>query len=135
MPPSGYQELEHTADLAIRVWAEDFPSLLIQSVQGMYHLMALEVLDETHLETDIFIGEGDQEIQLVDFLSELLYLCEDEGQAYFDFSFTESDGGWQVLAIGKLVASQESLIKAVTFHDLSIRQNEFGLETEIIFDV
>lgn len=136
MPPNGYQELDHTADLALKVWAEDFPSLLLQSVQGMYHLMAIEVQDESSLQTEFHLDAGDREAQLVDFLSEILYLCEDESQAYFDFIFEETDDdGWIVIAIGKEVTDQGSLIKAVTFHNLNIENTDYGLETTIVFDV
>ncbi len=135
MPPNRYEELDHTADLSIRVWAEDFHALLVQSVQGMYHLMKITPQDNTSVEMAFLIAKSASETQLVDFLSEMLFLLEEEGQFFEHFDFRDLDDGIKVIAKGSLVQRVEMLIKAVTFHDLNIREAEDGLTTVIVFDV
>jgi SHS2 domain-containing protein len=135
MPPNGYEECDHTADLALRVWGEGFTNLLNQSVQGMYHLMGVDLQDGPSVETQFDVASGPPEAQLVDFLSELLYLCEDENKAFHNFTFADADGAFRVRASGHLVKSLERIIKAVTFHDLAIDEQDGILSTTIVFDV
>jgi len=39
-PLAGYQEIAHTADWELHVWAPDMPALLEQAARGTYALMA-----------------------------------------------------------------------------------------------
>ena len=79
---SGYKELAHTADWALKVWAPDLGGLFIQAAQGMYALMGL-TLDEMPCDEYIFEVNGhDAEGLLVSFLEELLYQAEMHGVGY-----------------------------------------------------
>lgn len=40
---NGYKEVEHTADIALQVWAEDFYTLLRKAAEGLYALMGLNL--------------------------------------------------------------------------------------------
>ncbi len=135
MAPYGYQELDHTADLALKVWADDFHALLSCAVQGMYHLMRVE-MDESRQAARTFAVRGEAlETQLVDILNELLYYCEDQGLVLDDMTFQDTDEGLTVIAEGYQMKSCERLIKAATFHDLQINKTVEGLNTVIVFDV
>ena len=135
MVSSGYEELEHTADVALRVWARNFEDLLRQSAEGMYDLMGVE-LDRTVEKNGTFhLEDGNREIQLVDFLNEILYLAEQETSIFKNFAFSEHEIGVSVKASGFKAISIHRNIKAVTFHDLDINETDRGLETQITFDV
>ena len=132
---SGYEELEHTADIALRVWGEDFFTLLRQSVNGMYDLMGVDVELTVLKKIKFKIEDNSQEIQLVDFLNEVLYLVEDEHARYDLFIFNKVEEGIIVQASGYGVRSLQQNIKAVTFHNLAIEETDSGLEVSITFDV
>jgi SHS2 domain-containing protein len=135
MAPSGYQELDHTADLALKVWADDFHALLSCALQGMYHLMRVE-MDESWQAARTFTVRGAAlETQLVDFLNELLYYCEDHGLVFDEVTFQDTGEGFTVFVEGYQMKKCERLIKAATFHDLQIEKTEAGLKTVIVFDV
>lgn len=135
MIASGYEEIDHTADIALRVWGEDFHTLLSHSAKGMYELMGITIKPESQIENTFQIESGVKETVLVDFLSEVLFLAEDRGQVYQSFSFSQEDATLDVHASGHKVESIRRNIKAVTFHDLDIMETDQGLETTITFDV
>lgn len=135
MVSNGYAEVDHTADVAINVWGEDFSSILIHAAQGMYALMGVRYDMDSPTTISFSIEDADQETILVDFLSELLYLCEDQGLAFDIFTFNFQTGRIIVNASGHNVIAVHRDIKAVTFHDLVINKTDSGLETIITFDV
>jgi len=131
----GYEEVDHTADLALRVRGEDFAELLSQAANGFYHLMVVDLHPNSRLEKQFSIPQGTYETILVDFLSELLYLAEEDGIACESFSFEEREDEVLVSCVGKAIQSMARVFKAVTFHNLEVKQTPSGLEAIITFDV
>jgi SHS2 domain-containing protein len=122
-----YEELQHTADWCLRVWANDLPSLFVEAARGMNALSgAIPALSAV---------EG----LLVAFLSELVYAAEQERLTFTSFHVEtfEREDGWElkVEMDGAPLASINKTIKAVTYHNLQIRQTARGVEVEIVFDV
>ncbi len=135
MISAGYKELEHTADIALRVWGEDFFTILRQSAEGMYDLMGVVLNCLSPQKAIIRIEKADREIQLVDFLNELLYLVEDKSTIFTSFVFISDEGGINVQAAGYKLKDIRRIIKAATFHQLKVIEKNTGLETSITFDV
>ncbi len=131
----GFEEVDHTADIALRVWGEDFYSLLKQAARGMYALMGSERQHDTVIDHIFFVEPGSRESKLVDFLSEILYLCEDKGFLFDTFEFIQRNDGLIVRVKGSLVKSIDRTIKAVTFHNLEVQETSEGFSTLITFDV
>ena len=130
-----YEEIEHTADYAIRVWGEDLPSLFIAAARGMNALTG-GIPADTSLEREIQIKARDLESLLVAWLEELAFLIETEGEIFDQFEMLAfSPTILQARVGGGPVAELDRLIKAVTFHDLSIQETAAGWETSVVFDV
>lgn len=132
---SGFVERPHTADWALEVWAPDLASLLEESARGMYALMEVRLQEAPRVHTDLALQAGDRESLLVAFLSELLYLSEQERVGFDRFQLTLEGDSLKAELEGAPIRKQLKQIKAVTFHNLSIRAGERGLETVIVFDV
>ena len=81
----------------------------------------------------------DPESLLVAFLSELVYAAEQERLTFSSFHGDTFEGseGWElkVEMDGAPLASINKTIKAVTYHNLQVRQTARGYEVEIVFDV
>lgn len=135
MKNHGYQEVEHTADLALRVWAPDFFGILQEAAAGMYDLMGLKPDLDRPVISSLAIQKSHLENELVDFLSELLFLCEARAQYYQQFIFIEASQHIKVGMKGFGISNIGRYIKAVTFHALEIAEQEIGLETTITFDI
>ncbi len=132
---SGYQERPHTADWALDVWAADLVSLLRTAAQGMYALMGVAVAAQARSNYEIELAYSDSENLLVSFLSELLYITGRDNVAFDGFDLRLDGSKLLANVSGLPIESQAKEIKAVTYHNLSIRKTDRGLETTIVFDV
>jgi len=132
-----FEEISHTADWSLRVWAEDLAGLLAESARGMYVLANAERRDESpRVRRELSLEAVDAESLLVAFLEELLYLSESEGLIFDKLDILEiKETKLNAMMEGGALRSIEKEIKAVTFHNLAIRESERGLEVEIVFDV
>jgi SHS2 domain-containing protein len=131
----GFEEIEHTADWALRVWAPDLPQLFIQAAQGMYHLMDVVLIAGERQAGAIKLEGFDEESLLVAFLSELLYIGEAQGLGYESFELKFEAGSLYASLEGAQILSQKKEIKAVTFHNLEIQQYDGLFWVTIVFDV
>ncbi len=134
-PAKGFEELPHTADWAMRVWAEDLPSLFAEAAQGMNALSGLVLSPAPRFSRTFQHEAQDDETLLVAFLSELIYAQEQDNLGFDTFHVELKPGNLKVDMGGAPVASVEKPIKAVTFHNLKITCSDEGCETEIVFDV
>ncbi len=133
--PSGYEEMAHTADWALRVWAPDLVELLRQSMQGMQKLMGIQVAAGGRQPKTLAHSALDGESLLVWFLNEILYWNLVERVACVELELTLD--GLRLVGIARCapIQSLTKEIKAVTFHNLSILKKDEFFETTIVFDV
>lgn len=131
----GFEEVPHTADVAIRFWGQDLPELFICAAQGMAWLIAGPEPTESGVEAQVDLTAYDAESLLVTWLSELLYLYERDGMLYTVFELQVTPTHLHGRVRGGPVEQPRLHIKAVTFNELAIRSTERGLEATIVFDV
>ncbi len=131
-----YEEIDHTADWALRVRGQNLTDLFRNAALGMLSLLEIEPLPGNSESRSFELKAEDTETLLVTWLEELLYPLEVEGAAVVDFQVDVLEKV-QLKATVKLnkIASINKEIKAVTFNELDIRAAEFGYETIIVFDV
>lgn len=131
----GFEEVSHTADWSIHVWADDFAGLLAESARGMNWLAGTELADMPCIAKTFEAEEPDNESLLIAFLSELVYYAEQENLGFDNFDINIKNGRLKVKMEGAPLQSLSKAIKAVTWHKLEIRESARGLEVEIVFDV
>jgi SHS2 domain-containing protein len=131
----GFDEIPHTADWSIRVWADDVEALLVESARGMYWLSGAEMAATPRVTKTLVTEEPDDESLLIAFLSELVYFTEQENLAFDVFDLSIKNGRLKVEMEGAPLKSISKTIKAVTWHNLEISKSARGLEVEIVFDV
>ena len=135
--PVDFEEVEHTADWALRVRGHDLRELLVNAARGMSHLLVsdLETVPtdvERRLELDAF----DAESLLVEWLSELAYWAEAESLVFREFDLRRvTSHHLEALVRGGQASGLQRHIKAVTYHNLEILEREDGLEATVVFDV
>ena len=134
-PESGYREIEHTADWELEVWAPDLTALLEQAARGMYALSGMHLHPDPRQTRRLEIQSADAETLLVAFLSELLYYGEHEKLGFDRFNLSEKDFKLLAELVGAPIARLDKEIKAVTYHNLAIRQTQNGFEANVVFDV
>ena len=132
---AGFEELEHTADWALRIWAPSLAGLLEQAARGMYDLSGTVVKSggqETHTFT---VESNDAEGLLVGFLGELLHYVDEEGLVFDEFDLAVAEHVVKARVTGAKIVERKKEIKAVTFHNLKIEEKDGLLEAQIVFDV
>ena len=133
----GFEEMEHTADKALRIFGINLKELMISAAQGMTQLMvgdASEISPE--IEKSIQLQADDAESLLVEWLSELAYWAETEMLVFKIFRIRDVTATHlDATVVGGKVAQLEKHIKAVTYHNLEIMQTPSGLEATVVFDV
>jgi SHS2 domain-containing protein len=139
VPPSaGFEEVEHTADLALRVRGNNLAELFKNAGRGMAHLMApaFAVDPPPAVVHPVSLHESDTESLLVEWLSEMAYLAETRQLVFHRFEIHEITAtSLKAILHGTPAAEFQKAIKAVTFHDLEIRRTDGGFETTVVFDV
>jgi SHS2 domain-containing protein len=138
MDDRGFEEIEHTADVALAVWGADLATLFANAARGMAYLLAgAEPIElELTMERLIELSAYDVETLLVSWLEELLYLSEESNLLFTDFAFDEiGPRHLRAKARGGPVDRIQLGIKAVTFSEIAVQGGERGLETNIVFDV
>lgn len=140
-----YEEIEHTADLGIRVYGKTLEELFSNSAWAMMDLVTdlSEVGEEKALK--ISIEAEDKESLMVRWLSEILYYITMEKVVLKGFdvktigeNHIEANVKGEDFKEGKHHLTRE--IKAVTYHNLEIKEpsssnKEPYWKAEIIFDV
>jgi SHS2 domain-containing protein len=135
--PSAFEEIEHTADVSLRIYGRDLSDLLRHAAEGMAGLLVVDpsvipVTQEEHFDLEAY----DTESLLVNWLSELAYWAESEGVVFSQFDlFQVTSTRLQAVARGGRVSNLHKYIKAVTYHNLKIIEIAEGLETTVVFDV
>jgi hypothetical protein len=84
-----FEEIEHTADVAIRVWGRDLAELFANAAYGMACQLADPGEVEQTVEQSVELNAYDVETLLVSWLGELLYLGEREECVFTDFDLLE----------------------------------------------
>jgi protein archease len=131
----GIQEVEHTADCAIRIWADDLQSLVAEAAHGMNLVSGLKIRSGSRVQRVVSVQAPDAEGLLVQFLTELIFAQEHENLGFSEFGIQMARGRLTGRLTGGLLESIAKPIKAVTYHNLRIEQTVRGYETEIVFDV
>lgn len=131
----GFEEVSHTADWALRVWAPDFPHLAATALEGMFELMRVKTTSDKAVERVIPLKGEDEVERLVSFLTEALYLLESEALALQGCDVTVDGQEIWARSIARPVQSFSKLIKAVTYHQLEIVRTQYRLECTLVFDV
>jgi SHS2 domain-containing protein len=131
----GFEEISHTADWSAHVWAQDRPSLFAECARAMNALSGTLIGSGPRTHQTFEAEAPDLESLLVAFLSELVYYQEQENLAFDRFEVQVESERLKVEMEGGQIASVDKAIKAVTYHNLRVRETDRGWETSIVFDV
>ena len=132
---AGFREIEHTADWELEVWAPDTAGLIEQAALGMLALSGTRLQASPRENRRLVVEGGDPAALLINFLNELLFIGETENLGFDAFSVQVRPGSAEALTSGAPIAFQEKAIKAVTYHNLEIREKAQGLTVNVVFDV
>jgi len=138
--PGTYRILEHPADLGIEAEAETLAGAFAQSALG---LMSIVVDPESVTVTEkrqVRIPGADPEQLLVKWLGEVLFLFDGAGFVPAEFDIgpitgagLEATGGGE--PAGGAALRMKLDVKAVTYHDISVRKTSRGWYVRVYLDI
>jgi SHS2 domain-containing protein len=132
----GFEFLDHPGDVKLCAWSSNLESLFAAAAEGMMLFLfgnGIANLEPDRTET-IEVEAKDREALLVEWLSELLYRATCEYRAYMGFRIHELTESKLKATVAAAAAEAVQDIKAVTYHELSVRQCERRWEASIVFD-
>ena len=132
-----FEEVEHTADWALRVRGSDLRELLVNAARGMASLMVADLAAvPVDLERQFELEAIDAESLLVDWLSELAYHAEADLLIFQRFHLDNvSTTFLRATVSGGRAPNLKKHIKAVTYHNLAIVRTARGVSATVVFDV
>ncbi len=134
---TAFELIEHSGDVKLRALGQTLEDVLVNAARGMMAFMFGDDILNVQAEQRefIIIESADREALLVDWLSELLYRAASRYHAYVDFRVRTMGERRLAADVGIAVAEALDDIKAVTHHELAIRQLDGGFEAIVVFDL
>jgi SHS2 domain-containing protein len=143
-----FEFIPHTADIKLRVYGNTLEELFKHALIGMFQSINPQseqcsyrnnrtVCTALPINREIGVNAPDINALLVDFLSYALYLSDVHNEAYFDADIAKLTPTYiQATVKGVSITGFSGVeIKAVTYHDLEIKQVDDCWQTDIVFDI
>ena len=135
-----YEVFDHTADIGLHAYGETLPALFCNAARGMENLLV--PLKQVRVVTirEITVKGHDPISLLIAWLNELIFLFDTEYLLFRDFEIaTLTETALTAIARGEPYDSQRhelsSAIKAATWHEATVTQDNEGYQARIIFDL
>lgn len=135
-----WELLDHTADVRLLVRGDDITDLFVTAARALTEILVGVVRSAvTGHRTVRAEGEGFEEL-LVDWLRELLFLFQGEGMITLEHDIITIDRTHLTARCGfstfdPTCMSVETDIKAITYHDLVVVEDDRGVCARIVCDV
>lgn len=136
----GYEFLDHTGDLGVRVWATDIKGLFQEAARALFDIITDLKKVRVRENRKVTVEAAALDELLVTWLNELLYLYDVEGLLFCDFALTDIDErSVRGIAMGEEFHEGRHIIKtsikAVTYHQLEIKEHDGRWQAQVIFDI
>ncbi len=134
-----YKLLAHTADIRLNVQAKTLQELFAVALEGMASIMKSEstTWKSCDCEKEITVSSLDVTTLLIDFLSDVLTLSTIHKAVFTCVVFEQfTERSLKAIVKGVQVQGFDEDIKAVTYHDAQVEQDDGGMYTvTITFDI
>ncbi len=144
-PNSGYEFLNHPADVWVHAWGKTFEEAIENCVYSLMETMFEGNIIENKITRDVIIEEETKGSLLVAFLSEFLYIFDTE---YLIFNHVKIDpvvknpaGKLEIHAICQGEVFDPSKhnpdieVKAITYSYLEIKEEKNRTDIKIVYDI
>ena len=135
-----FRILEHTADIGFEAFGATRQEVFANAARALMHLMVdLEAIAPQE-RISLRAEASDMPSLLVNWLSEILYFFDAEGWLFRDFQFDAlTERGLTAVARGEKFDRRKHqvklLVKAVTYHQLDLRETEEGWRAQVYVDI
>ncbi|MCX5836264.1 MAG: archease [Deltaproteobacteria bacterium] len=135
-----YTIFDHTADLGVEIYGKTLPELFANAAFAVFDIITdLRFVKATEERQVVIEGSGWEDL-LVNYLREILYLFNGEGLLLKECSIGKIapyrlEGSVTGEFFDPATHRIHTEIKAVTYHQISVRETPDGWTGRVIFDV
>jgi len=135
-----FRILEHPADLGIEAEGKTLRDAFINAAHGLMAIILDPSTVDVHETREVKLQSSDRERLLVQWLSEILYLYDGQGFVAKEFDIVRlTDASLEAVVHGERLDLQKHRtrldVKAVTYHQLEIRDDEHGARVRVFLDI
>lgn len=135
-----YEMFEHTADLGVRVYAPTRAGLIAPATAALYAIVGRLCPGPVIAERTVAAAGDDPALLLRDYLAEILHGLQGEqwlltNPQVEEFSDEKLVVRGQAASIDPDASVFEREVKAVTYHELTVRAGADGYEATFIVDI
>ena len=140
MRPPKFEQVEHTADIALRIYGETLEQLFAHAAEALFTTLGTYRWKEESVRHTVTLEAAGHEELLHDWLAQLNYMHQTRREVYCRFDVRHvCDRRLEATIAGEAIDPQlhsiEIEIKAVTYHKLSVKKTEQGWQAFVIFDI
>lgn len=134
---ASHELVDHTSELTLRLRAPTFGALVSEATRAFAEFVPPAIQGPVPGDSREFRVKGpDRAAGLVEWLNEMVYLCEVEQWLPVDAELLSMENGeLHIGARGAALAAPFVLVKAATLHRAVVRESASGLEAEVTLDV
>ena len=134
-----FEQVDISGDVGLQVWGQDLEDLFENAAIGMSNLITdVSTVPETETREVHVVAENNEDL-LVQWLNELVFLFDTYNYICKSYSVSIVNKKLRAVISGGTFdpSTSESglLIKAATYHDLSISKTNTHWEATVIFDI
>ena len=135
-----FRFIDHTGDAGVIVYGDTLPRLFQHAAEALFQILTEPKAIRERASQDFSLKALGTEALLVAWLNEFLYLFDTQGLLFRRFEVKSlDDSRLKATARGEVYEEGrhpiKTTIKAVTYHQLEIRQEKGVWRTRIIFDL
>jgi len=135
-----YETFDHTADVGIRVFGRTLDEVFVNAAYALFDQWTDLRKVRKKISREISVQGADREDLLIRWLGELLFLGESRGYLFKGFSIRRLDStSLQAVARGEIFDPSrhrfKTEIKAVTYHQVELKEQDGRWQARVIFDV
>ncbi len=134
----GHRFVDHTADVAIEVWAASEEALLVEAARALIAVLTEDACIEQSDQCALDLESTDGEDRLVRWLNEVLWLAIGKGFLLSDADISLHADGLSARIVGQKDGSDRiaTEIKSATYHDLRLAREPSGrYVARVVLDV
>jgi len=135
-----FETFDHTADIGLRIRAADLDGLFADAARGLFSIM-VENPDriEPRTSVGVSLAAGNLEDLFFDWLAELLYTFDTRHLLLSQFDVNVENSSLRADCRGEAIDLRRHQlireVKAITYHELSVKRVNEGWQAQVIVDI
>ncbi len=134
-----FEQIDISGDVGLKVWGQDLEELFENAARGMSDLITdVSMVTESEKREVHVLAESNEDL-LVQWLNEIVFLFDTYNYVCKHYSISIVNNKLKAIISGGTfdpsACESRLLIKAATYHDLSLHRTNTHWEATVIFDI